>query len=166
VSWRSASPAARPPRWPAAIGGALLPVAAAVCLAACAGPPAGPPATAAAGSGPPVGGGISREQDRQLPPVPPPGLRAAVTGGRIVLSWQPVGLEILASYRVRRLEPGGPAILGDVPADPARELARSGIYTHAVAGPPAPGVHTYAVSALDRDGNESAPARVSFDVRP
>jgi hypothetical protein len=148
----------------------LLPVAAAVCLAACAATaasePAAPPPAVSAPRASSAGGGISREADRALVPIAPPRLRGAVTDGRIALSWDPVGLQILTSYRVRRLEGGGPIHVADVPADPARELARAGSYTLTIAGAPRPGAHTYAVTAIDRDGNESAPARVTVDVRP
>ena len=162
----------------AVLGHGLLPVVAALGLAA--GPPAaalgtGLPPIGAAGVLGPAGGvpvttgaafanGISLDQDQRLPPMPPPGLRAETRGGRIVISWDPVGLQILTAYRVVRLEPTGSAHLGDVPADVSRELARAGRYTFTVPGPPPAGILVYAVSTLDRYGNESAPVRVKLDV--
>lgn len=134
----------------------MLLIAAAVGLAACATSPAAT-ATAAAG-------GISREQDRALPPMAPGAVRAEVVGGRVVVGWNPVGLEILRVYRITRLAPAGPAHVGDVPADQRRELGKSGRYTFTDPRPASSGVHVYTVTAVDRDGNASAPARVSVDA--
>ncbi|MBI1736981.1 MAG: hypothetical protein HYR51_17565 [Candidatus Rokubacteria bacterium] len=135
----------------------LLPLAAAV-LVACGS--AAPPGRAAAADG------ISREEDRRLPPLSPPGLRAALAGGRVVIAWQPVGLEILRAYRVVRLEAGGPVHVSDVPADPALELSRARGYSVTDPASLPSGAHTYAVTAIDRDGNQSAPARVTVEVPP
>jgi hypothetical protein len=130
----------------------------AACLSACAAASAGAPPVASSG-------GISREADRTLPPIAPPRVRGAVTSdGGVALSWDPVGLEILTSYRVRRLERGGLVHVADVRADPDRELRRSGPYTLTIPGPPSARSATYEVTAIDRDGNESAAARVTIAI--
>lgn len=139
----------------AAIGRLVAPVAAAA-LVACVS--AAPPHQAVGA------GGITREEDRRLAPVPPPGLRAEVAGGHVVIAWQPVGLDRLRTYRVARLDAGAPVHVADVPADPARELSRARGYSVTDPTRPSPGVHVYAVTAIDRDGNASAPARATVEV--
>ncbi len=91
------------------------------------------------------------------PPAVPQGLRAAAAPNSIELSWERNAEPDLAGYRVYRAEGGGPfakvADVGEVPAWSDHDVQRGHNYR-------------YAVSAVDRTGNESArsePQAVTFE---
>ncbi len=93
-----------------------------------------------------------------FPPQPPEGLEAAAGGGespRIDLSWRP-GAEVdLAGYNVYRREP----VAGEAGSEAWRRLNAVLVsvpaYTDAAVQPGTR--YTYRVTALDSNGNESAP---------
>jgi len=83
-------------------------------------------------------------------PAPPLGVAVLLREGAAEVSWSPSPEADLAGYRVYRAvgdEP--PRRLADPPAGETSFLER---------GLPS-GVHTYTVTAVDRDGNESGPSR-------
>ncbi len=92
-----------------------------------------------------------------FPPAAPTGLVAVSGGGFVALSWEPRPEKDLAGYRVRRREAGEkePLLLT---ASPVPENAFSDTAA-------APGKrYVYAVSAVDRDGNEGPRAEVAVET--
>jgi len=91
--------------------------------------------------------GITPED--RFPPAVPSGLNAAIAPNSIELSWEPDTEPDLAGYRVYRSTGGGPfEKVGDllqVPSYSDRGVEHGKTYR-------------YAVSAIDRAGNESAPS--------
>jgi len=82
-------------------------------------------------------------------PAPPAGVAALAAGGVVDVSWSPSAEPDLASYRVYRSDGGEPQKLADVPGTETRfrdENATVGA------------TYNYTVTALDKDGNESAPS--------
>lgn len=89
-----------------------------------------------------------------FPPAAPTGLVAVAGGGFVALSWEPRPEKDLAGYRVRRREAGGSEFLL-LTASPVPENAFSDTAA-------APGkTYVYAVSAVDRDGNEGPRAETA-----
>ncbi|MET0555749.1 MAG: hypothetical protein ABW221_22105 [Vicinamibacteria bacterium] len=82
-------------------------------------------------------------------PATPVGVAALGAGGVVDVSWSPSSEGDLASYRVYRAEGGAPERLAELPAGETRyrdEKAAAGV------------AYTYTVTAVDKDGNESAPS--------
>lgn len=84
-----------------------------------------------------------------FPPAVPAGVAALAAGGVVDVSWSPSTEADLASYRVYRASDGAPARLAELPAGETRHRDET-----AVAGVP----YVYTVTAVDKDGNESAPS--------
>jgi hypothetical protein len=82
-------------------------------------------------------------------PAPPTGVAALAAGGVVDVSWSPSAEPDLASYRIHRSDGGEPRTLGEVPAAETRYRDES-----AAVGP----TYSYTVTAVDKDGNESAPS--------
>jgi hypothetical protein len=82
-------------------------------------------------------------------PAPPGGVAALAAGGVIDVSWSPSTEADLASYRVYRSDGGEPQRLTEVPGTETRFRDET-----AVVG----ANYSYTVTAVDKDGNESAPS--------
>jgi hypothetical protein len=82
-------------------------------------------------------------------PAPPTGVAALAAGGVVDVSWSPSTEADLAAYRVYRSEGGEPQKLAEVPATETRFRDQA-----APVGP----TYNYTVTAVDKDGNESAPS--------
>jgi fibronectin type 3 domain-containing protein len=83
-------------------------------------------------------------------PAPPGGVAALVREGAADVSWSPSAEPDLAGYRVYRATAGGPA----------RRVAEAPAGETSFTDPGVPaGTHVYTVTAVDGDGNESAPSR-------
>jgi hypothetical protein len=85
-----------------------------------------------------------------FPPAPPGGVAALARDGAADVSWSPSAEPDLAGYRVYRATGGLPA----------RRVAERPPGETSFTDPALPaGTHVYTVTAVDRDGNESAPGR-------
>lgn len=84
-----------------------------------------------------------------FPPAPPSGVAALAAGGVVDVSWSTSAEPDLATYRVYRATDGPPQRLAELPAGETRHRDA----TAAVNVP-----YTYTVTAVDKDGNESAPS--------
>jgi fibronectin type 3 domain-containing protein len=85
-----------------------------------------------------------------FPPAAPTGVAALVREGAAEVSWSPSPESDLAGYRVYRASgEQPPRRVADRPPDQT-SFRETGL--------PA-GVHLYTITAVDRDGNESAPSR-------
>lgn len=82
-------------------------------------------------------------------PAPPTGVAALAAGGVVDVSWSPSTEADVASYRVYRSDGGEPSKLADVPGAETRYRDET-----AAVGP----TYNYTVTAVDKDGNESAPS--------
>ena len=83
-----------------------------------------------------------------FPPDAPAGLRAVAAESSIELSWQPNSEPDFAEYRVRRSEGAGPyTVIDIVPA---------GVSIYSDTSVESGQAYRYTITALDRDGNESA----------
>ena len=82
-------------------------------------------------------------------PAAPTGVAALAAGGVVDVSWSPSSEPDLASYRVYRSEGGEAKKLADVPGTETRFRDET-----AAIGP----TYAYTVTAVDKDGNESAPS--------
>jgi hypothetical protein len=82
-------------------------------------------------------------------PAAPTGVAALAAGGVVDVSWSPSTEADLAAYRVYRSEGGEPQKLAELPAAETRFRDDT-----AVVGP----TYSYTVTAVDKDGNESAPS--------
>jgi fibronectin type 3 domain-containing protein len=82
-------------------------------------------------------------------PAPPTGVAALAAGGVVDVSWSPSTEADLASYRVYRSDGGEARRLAEVPSAETRFRDET-----AAIGP----TYNYTVTAVDRDGNESAPS--------
>ena len=89
-------------------------------------------------------------------PAPPTGVAALAAGGVVDVSWSPSTEPDLAVYRVYRSEGGEAQKVAEVPAAETRFRDPT-----AVVGP----TYNYTVTAVDKDGNESAPS-VPAKARP
>ncbi len=93
-----------------------------------------------------------------FPPHAPVDLRAVATESSIELSWRPNSEPDLAEYRVRRSEGAGPyAVTGSVTLGSASYSDTSVKSGQA---------YRYTITALDRDGNESAPSDAEAVTTP
>ena len=84
-----------------------------------------------------------------FPPATPQGVAALAAGGVVDVSWSPSSEADLATFRVYRATDGPPERLAELPAAETRyrdETAATGV------------PYTYTVTAVDKDGNESAPS--------
>jgi hypothetical protein len=84
-----------------------------------------------------------------FPPATPVGVAALAAGGVVDVSWSPSSEPDLALYRVYRASDGAPERLAELPAGETRyrdEQAATGVS------------YTYTLTAVDKDGNESAPS--------
>jgi hypothetical protein len=82
-------------------------------------------------------------------PATPLGVAALAAGGVVDVSWSPSSEADLATWRVYRASDGAPERLAELPAGETRyrdEKAATGV------------PYTYTVTAVDKDGNESAPS--------
>jgi hypothetical protein len=82
-------------------------------------------------------------------PAPPVGVAALAAGGVVDVSWSPSSEADLATYRVYRASDGAPQRLAELPAAETRyrdDKAATGVF------------YTYTLTAVDKDGNESAPS--------
>ncbi|HVR70789.1 MAG TPA: fibronectin type III domain-containing protein [Vicinamibacteria bacterium] len=85
-----------------------------------------------------------------FPPAPPTGVAALQRDAAAEVSWSPSGEPDLARYRVYRASGGFPARRVAEKPPGETSFTESGLSS---------GTHTYTVTAVDRDGNESAPSR-------
>jgi hypothetical protein len=84
-----------------------------------------------------------------FPPAIPGGVAALAAGGVVDVSWSPSSEPDLTLYRVYRASDGPAERLAELPAGETRyrdEKAATGV------------AYTYTVTAVDQDGNESAPS--------
>jgi hypothetical protein len=84
-----------------------------------------------------------------FPPATPVGVAALAAGGVVDVSWSPSSEPDLALFRVYRAAEGAPERLAELPGGETRyrdETAATGVS------------YTYTVTAVDKDGNESAPS--------
>lgn len=84
-----------------------------------------------------------------FPPATPAGVAALAAGGVVDVSWSPSSEPDLTLYRVYRASAGPPERLAELPAGETRyrdDKAATGV------------TYTYTVTAVDKDGNESAPS--------
>jgi hypothetical protein len=82
-------------------------------------------------------------------PATPSGVAALAAGGVVDVSWSPSSEPDLTHYRVYRASDGAPERVAELPAGETRyrdEKVATGV------------PYTYTVTAVDKDGNESAPS--------
>jgi fibronectin type 3 domain-containing protein len=92
-----------------------------------------------------------------FPPAVPTGLTALLQESEVEVSWSPSSDADLASYRLYRASAGGgPQRVAEVPADG----------TSVRDAPPAGALHVYTLTAVDAQGNESAPSAPAEVRRP
>lgn len=102
-------------------------------------------------------GPVTVERRDAFPPETPQGVKAVAGFDTIELTWEPCAAEDLAFYRVYRAGPGNPSerVADQLPlprfSDP--DVTAGGVYR-------------YTVTAVDRDGNESAPSPPVEQVAP
>lgn len=103
-----------------------------------------------------INGGISYEEDRSIKPSSPSGLKIDPIDNKVVISWNPVGLEIITQYRVLRKKNGENFLqIAVVEANPQIELYKRKRYRHEDRSLSKAGIYAYAVIAVDHYGNES-----------
>jgi hypothetical protein len=90
-----------------------------------------------------------------FPPRPPTGLTTIASDGAISLIWDPSGAADLAGYHVLRGQPGGG--LTRITAAPLQETSFRDVV-------PSGSRAAYAVQAVDREGNASAPSPIVEDT--
>lgn len=122
-------------------------------------------ATDAAGSN---SGGISLEEDRLIRPAPPSSLNIETYNGIIIVSWDPVGLEIITGYKVLRKRDEEDLLqVAVIEADPVNELSRQSRYSFEDKDIRKKGTYTYAIVTVDHYGNESdLSEQVEIKFRP
>ena len=86
----------------------------------------------------------------RFPPHAPTDLRVVASESTIELSWRPNNEPDLAEYRVRRSEGAGPYVVIDI--------VPLGAASYSDASVESGQAYRYTITAVDRDGNESAPS--------
>lgn len=103
-----------------------------------------------------VNSGISYEEDRSIRPLGPSGLKIEPVGNKVVISWNPVGLEIITQYRVfRKKNEENFLQIAVVEANPQMELYKHKRYSYDDRSLSEAGLYTYTLTAVDHYGNES-----------